>query len=156
MSDSQQHHTDRRTPEGGDASMDGLARGRAWLVGGAFGVLVLAALIVAFVIGTNYSDDPTPVVDATKTTTPELPKDTTTGPGKEIFATHCGACHTLAEAGTTGTIGPDLDTVAPDVQTVRDAITNGGTGSGMMPAGLVSGEDLTQVADFVSAATGGG
>jgi mono/diheme cytochrome c family protein len=29
----------------------------------------------------------------------------------EFFATNCGGCHTLAQAGTTGTVGPDLDQV---------------------------------------------
>ena len=29
--------------------------------------------------------------------------------GKELFVEGCGSCHTLADAGTTGTIGPDLD-----------------------------------------------
>ena len=151
MSDPERHDTDNAS--GG--AMDGLTRGRAWLVGGAFGILVLAALIVAFVIGTNYSDEPAPVVDATETTPADLPKDTS-GPGKEIFATKCGACHTLADAGTSGTIGPDIDTLAPDAQTVEDAIANGGAGTGMMPRGLVSGEDLTHVTDYIVAATGGG
>jgi mono/diheme cytochrome c family protein len=29
--------------------------------------------------------------------------------GKTLFVEKCGSCHTLADAGTTGTIGPDLD-----------------------------------------------
>jgi plastocyanin len=29
--------------------------------------------------------------------------------GKTLFVKHCGACHTLARAGTTGTVGPNLD-----------------------------------------------
>ena len=29
--------------------------------------------------------------------------------GKKLFIATCGSCHTLADAGTTGTIGPDLD-----------------------------------------------
>lgn len=29
--------------------------------------------------------------------------------GKELFTQSCGACHTLADAGTTGEIGPNLD-----------------------------------------------
>ena len=33
--------------------------------------------------------------------------DTTAG--KQLFSTNCGGCHTLADAGTTGTIGPNLD-----------------------------------------------
>jgi mono/diheme cytochrome c family protein len=32
-----------------------------------------------------------------------------TNAGKQLFATNCGGCHTLADAGTTGTIGPNLD-----------------------------------------------
>jgi plastocyanin len=29
--------------------------------------------------------------------------------GKTLFVQHCGSCHTLARAGTTGTVGPNLD-----------------------------------------------
>jgi mono/diheme cytochrome c family protein len=29
--------------------------------------------------------------------------------GKKLFISTCGSCHTLADAGTTGTIGPNLD-----------------------------------------------
>lgn len=29
--------------------------------------------------------------------------------GKQLFVATCGSCHTLSEAGTTGTIGPNLD-----------------------------------------------
>ena len=29
--------------------------------------------------------------------------------GKELFVTNCGACHTLAKAGTDGVVGPNLD-----------------------------------------------
>jgi mono/diheme cytochrome c family protein len=29
--------------------------------------------------------------------------------GKQLFSTNCGGCHTLTDAGTTGTIGPNLD-----------------------------------------------
>jgi mono/diheme cytochrome c family protein len=29
--------------------------------------------------------------------------------GKQLFTTNCGSCHKLADAGTPGTIGPDLD-----------------------------------------------
>jgi mono/diheme cytochrome c family protein len=32
-----------------------------------------------------------------------------TSNGKTLFTQSCGACHTLAAAGTSGTIGPDLD-----------------------------------------------
>ncbi len=32
-----------------------------------------------------------------------------TNNGKQLFAKNCGGCHTLADAGTAGTIGPNLD-----------------------------------------------
>jgi len=31
------------------------------------------------------------------------------GTGKKLFVQACGGCHTLADAGTNGTIGPNLD-----------------------------------------------
>src|SRR3954465_10202028 len=56
--------------------------------------------------------------------------------GKDLFVTNCGACHTLAKAGTDGVIGPNLDELlappsasAPDPATIKprvlSAITNG-------------------------------
>ncbi|MEM9727126.1 MAG: molybdopterin-dependent oxidoreductase [Myxococcota bacterium] len=55
--------------------------------------------------------------------------------GKEVFAQAaqppCGVCHTLSEAGTEGVVGPNLDDLKPDVQTVEAAVT---TGVGAMPA----------------------
>jgi len=46
--------------------------------------------------------------------------------GKELFAAECGSCHTLADAGTTGQTGPDLDKVIPgkDAEYVREQIVN--------------------------------
>jgi len=39
----------------------------------------------------------------------------TSAQGKQIFASNgCGSCHTLADAGGTGKIGPDLDKLAAD------------------------------------------
>jgi cytochrome c551 len=75
--------------------------------------------------------------------------------GKDLFVTNCGACHTLEAAGTSGTIGPNLDQIGPlDEQRVLDAIAKGGTGSGAMPANLVTGKDAQSVADFVANAGG--
>jgi mono/diheme cytochrome c family protein len=78
---------------------------------------------------------------------------------KELFATNCGACHTLEKAGTDGIVGPNLDDLlgdAPDPTTnvprVETAIQNGV--QGRMPAGILQGTNAQQVAEFVSAVAG--
>ena len=81
----------------------------------------------------------------------------------------CASCHTLAAAGTHGTIGPNLDAAfAADkskafvssgtIQTIRDDVrgqiayadSNPGTGSTGMPANLLTGQDAKDVAVFVA------
>jgi cytochrome c oxidase subunit 2 len=44
--------------------------------------------------------------------------------GKELFAAQCGTCHTLADAGTTGEVGPNLDESLADADEdfVRESI----------------------------------
>lgn len=85
--------------------------------------------------------------------------------GKDLFVTNCGACHTLAKAGTDGVIGPNLDELlappsasAPDPSTIKprvlSAINNGV--AGRMPKGVVSGQQADQVATFVSQVAGQG
>lgn len=77
--------------------------------------------------------------------------------GKRVFTElaepRCGACHTLADAGTRGEVGPALDTLKPSASRVATAVTNG---IGVMPAF----EDLTEeqvkaVALYVQTVTGG-
>lgn len=75
--------------------------------------------------------------------------------GKALFSDNCGSCHTLSAADTSGTIGPNLDDLGPDVATVLQAIERGGAGSGAMPANLLSGDDAQTVADFVAKNAGG-
>jgi mono/diheme cytochrome c family protein len=78
---------------------------------------------------------------------------------KELFATNCGSCHTLAKAGTDGIVGPNLDDLlgdAPDpdanVPRVQTAIQNGV--QGRMPAGILQGTNADLVAEFVAANAG--
>lgn len=47
---------------------------------------------------------------------------------KLFFEPNCGSCHTLADAGTSGTIGPNLDQAKPSLQKAITQITNGGGG----------------------------
>jgi cytochrome c6 len=74
--------------------------------------------------------------------------------GKLIFTQTCGTCHTLQDAGTSGNVGPVLDQVKPDKAQVEKAIEIGGTGSGAMPAGLLSGKEAEAVAEYVSSVAG--
>ena len=79
--------------------------------------------------------------------------------GQELFQINCGACHTLAAAGTDGVIGPDLDfrlgTGSKSADTVegnRTASTNAiveGLG-GRMPKGILQGAQAKAVAQFVA------
>jgi cytochrome c553 len=74
--------------------------------------------------------------------------------GKEVFASAgCGSCHTLSDAGTTGTIGPNLDESSVDFAAAQEQITNGG--GGMQPyEGTLSEEEIANVAAYVVSARG--
>jgi mono/diheme cytochrome c family protein len=75
--------------------------------------------------------------------------------GSEIFASAgCGGCHTLADAGTSGTVGPNLDDSQPPLELVVDRVTNG---QGVMPAfaGQLSDAEIRDVAAYVVQATSG-
>jgi mono/diheme cytochrome c family protein len=74
--------------------------------------------------------------------------------GKPIFLTNCGSCHTLAAAGTSGTIGPNLDALKPNYQAVTAQVTNGG---GVMPAfkNSLSTQKIADVSAYVVTSTGG-
>jgi mono/diheme cytochrome c family protein len=74
--------------------------------------------------------------------------------GKEIFAsTGCGSCHTLSDAGTTGTIGPNLDDSSVDFAAAVEQITNGGGGM-QAYSGTLSEEEINNVAAYVVSARG--
>jgi cytochrome c553 len=74
--------------------------------------------------------------------------------GKVIFTQTCGTCHVLKDAGTSGQVGPPLDQLKPDQKRVLAAIKKGGTGSGTMPANLVTGKEAEAVAEYVSSVAG--
>jgi cytochrome c6 len=72
--------------------------------------------------------------------------------GKASFTQTCGACHTLKDAGTTGKVGPDLDSLAPlTAERVAAQIKNGG---GPMPPGLLKGQDAANAAAYVASVAG--
>jgi cbb3-type cytochrome c oxidase subunit III len=89
--------------------------------------------------------------------------------GKELFKQGCGSCHTLADAGTTGAIGPNLDYaflqsrkdgLGEDtiLQVVRDqmayAVTKPSTGAPGMPRDIFTGQDADDVATYVASVAG--
>jgi len=95
---------------------------------------------------------------------------------KNLFQVNCGNCHTLYAAETDGNFGPNLDeqlapTGPPDLSTdagqeavdgtserVLAAIENGfqGNDRGRMPAGILTGAQAEEVADFVATVAGRG
>lgn len=80
--------------------------------------------------------------------TAEAPTD-----GKSIFTANCGSCHTLADAGTSGKVGPNLDDAKPPKDLVVQRVTNG---QGVMPSfkDSLDEKQIQAVADYVSSAAG--
>src|SRR5262249_19644057 len=88
--------------------------------------------------------------------------------GKRLFTEKCGACHTLRDAGTKGTIGPNLDnSFRPSReqgfaestvrQVVRDQIEFAGVyglRGPTMPKNLATGSDADEVAAYVAYVAG--
>jgi cytochrome c2 len=98
-----------------------------------------------------------------------LPKGGNASAGKQLFVQKCGACHTLADAGTSGQIGPNLDNAFRQSQAdgigqstiqavVRDqiayAIEHPSTGAPGMPRNLATGSDADDVAVYVASVAG--
>lgn len=101
---------------------------------------LLAILVLAFA-GCGGDDNPA-----------DRPEQAASGDPKQVFASTCGGCHTLAAADTSGKVGPNLDDLKPDAARVVQAI-EGGPGS--MPENLVEGEEAQSVADYVAENAGG-
>lgn len=75
--------------------------------------------------------------------------------GKELFRETCASCHDLDAVEANGVTGPDLDTLGGlTPERVANAIQNGGTGQGRMPAGLLEGENARAVAEYVAYVAG--
>jgi mono/diheme cytochrome c family protein len=83
--------------------------------------------------------------------------------GKKLFTATCGGCHTLAEAGTKGVIGPNLDAAYEQPRAngfkdssfealVREQIMLGFPFAKPtpMPANLLKGQDAQDVAAYVA------
>ena len=99
--------------------------------------------------------------EAADTTTESTPGQTVAGTGdaaagKEVFsAAGCGNCHTLEEAGSSGTVGPNLDDLDLDFAQVVEQVREGGGGMPSFEDDL-SETEIENVAAFVVASSGGG
>ena len=75
--------------------------------------------------------------------------------GEAVFASAgCGGCHVLADAGSSGSVGPNLDDLQPSQEQVAAKVRVGGGG---MPAfeGQLSDQEIQDVAAYVSSVAGG-
>lgn len=131
--------------------------GPAWLrQGGArAGAFALVAIVAATAAGCDVSED------------------ADTERGRALFLQKCGTCHTLAEAGSSAQVGPDLDasfatarrdgmdndTIEGVVQTQIEnpRVTDEGVPdyqNVFMPADIVTGQDAEDVATYVASVAG--
>lgn len=75
--------------------------------------------------------------------------------GKTLFRQQCSSCHSLAAVNARGVTGPNLDRIGGvEPERIVNAIRTGGTGQGLMPAGLLEGEEAQDVAEYVSKVAG--
>jgi mono/diheme cytochrome c family protein len=85
-----------------------------------------------------------------------------TGEGKAAFIKNCGTCHTLADAKTTGGVGPNLDDAFSSdkaqgfsEQTMKDIVRGQiAYPEPPMPANLVRGDEADSVAQYIAKCTG--
>lgn len=92
---------------------------------------------------------------STETETAAGPGEGDPEAGKTVFrdVADCGQCHTLADAGSTGSIGPNLDSALPSYALVLERVTNG---QGIMPSfgSRLSAKQIQDVAAYVSSVAG--
>jgi mono/diheme cytochrome c family protein len=125
-------------------------------------LLAVLALALAGCGGEEVEAAPETVVGEIPTETSggseDLPALDLTGDpanGETIYASAgCGSCHTLSAAGSTGTVGPNLDDAKPSYELAVERITKG---QGGMPSfeGQLEPQEIADVAQFVSDSAGG-
>jgi mono/diheme cytochrome c family protein len=133
----------RRSP----SSRPSKAGRRAFAIGAA--VLIVVTGIALPVLGLlSGHDDAADAAPGVTLTASEVK-------GRQIFAEQCSNCHQLAAANAVGKVGPNLDVLRPKAALIVDAVRNGrARGAGQMPQGLLSGQELKDVAAFVETSAG--
>ena len=122
--------------------------GRGTTLGVAATVLVFGVALPAYVLIYNTETHAREAVGGVELTA-------TQQEGREYFQRLCATCHTLADAGAVGQVGPSLDGLRPSRGLTLNAIDEGrARGQGQMPADLVDGAAARAVADYVAAVAG--
>ena len=114
--------------------------------------MALAAMLVVLASGCGASSGVSP------------PGSADLANGKTVFVSKCGGCHQLADAGTQGKIGPDLDAAAVGVRLsgfkmssfeamVHNQIIEPDP-FGKMPKDIVTGQDASDVSAYVASVAG--
>jgi mono/diheme cytochrome c family protein len=114
-------------------------------------VLLVAGALALVAAGCGSDDDSDTAEPPAATTTENGGGETgDAANGEQVYvAAGCGGCHTLEAAGSTGSVGPNLDDASPSFDLVVEQVTNGG---GAMPAfgDELSEQEIRDVAAFVS------
>jgi cytochrome c oxidase subunit 1 len=116
--------------------------------------MALGAGIVGFFVGRASVDSHPKTAAPPAATTTTSPATAANAQGKQVFVSAgCGGCHTLSDAGATGTVGPNLDAAAPSGALVIDRVTHG---KGAMPSfkSRLSTTQIQAVAAYVAASAG--
>ena len=114
-------------------------------------VLLVAGALALVAAGCGSDDDSDTAEPPAATTTENGGGETgDAANGEQVYvAAGCGGCHTFEAAGSTGSVGPNLDDASPSFDLVVEQVTNGG---GAMPAfgDELSEQEIRDVAGFVS------
>jgi cytochrome c553 len=124
-------------------------RGLGWYV--VLCVLFFVAMISAVLVFDREPKEANAAATTATTATGTAPGDPVAG--KAVFNTvGCGGCHTLKAAGSTGTVGPNLDQLKPPLARIVLQVNNGG---GPMPAyqGQLTNQQIQDVAAYVYTST---
>jgi mono/diheme cytochrome c family protein len=121
-------------------------------------LLVLGVFSLAVLGGCGGEEETTPTPETVEGPLPTEPAggaaEGDPAKGKDVYVSAgCTTCHTLSDAGSTGTIGPNLDEAMPDAALVVDRVTNG---AGAMPSfkDRLSEQEIADVAAYVSSVAG--
>ena len=115
--------------------------------------LLAMALLLAACGGSSGSSSSSSSAPPASSSTSSGGAQNASAEGKQVFTQNCGGCHTLKDAGTTGSVGPNLDELQPPKATVVRQVNNGG---GPMPAfkGKLTPAQIDAVATYVSTVAG--